>query len=400
MSDYSNMTSSEKLIALIDGELPSEETTTLFYELAQNVELQEEMREQLAMRQLLTTKPLIPPDHLKHKILLSTGLGSFLSIASAKLSSSALGLIGLSALRSKAFLMLSSALIGSLFTLYFTHNPQENTKVSIEETPPIVHLFEIEEPQSYHLENNQLKENNKNSNTESKISTVVPAQAIPNDELSIDKSADESVPIYNAIEISSVDHLQGNFNQQLEREFLINETQEYKFDEPIFPEFYEQLSLQIRGFTTRSIPELNIPPLDNPVMNNMAIGLFYKFDKSMQVGIEVGQENFMQEYHQYELGSLKRDIKQNYTAFWTGVSFQYNIAEYGHTQKLYPFTRVFLGGTNIGPLLRGMIGIQFDYENSFSLFTGIESTSLFYRYSGNTFSTYKLGLTFGGSVNF
>lgn len=400
MSDYSNMTSSEKLIALIDGELPSEETTTLFYELAQNVELQEEMREQLAMRQLLTTKPLIPPDHLKHKILLSTGLGSFLSIASAKLSSSALGLIGLSALRSKAFLMLSSALIGSLFTLYFTHNPQENTKVSIEETPPIVHLFEIEEPQSYHLENNQLKENNKNSNTESKISTVVPAQAIPNDELSIDKSADESVPIYNAIEISSVDHLQGNFNQQLEREFWINETQEYKFDEPIFPEFYEQLSLQIRGFTTRSIPELNIPPLDNPVMNNMAIGLFYKFDKSMQVGIEVGQENFMQEYHQYEFGSLKRDIKQNYTAFWTGVSFQYNIAEYGHTQKLYPFTRVFLGGTNIGPLLRGMIGIQFDYENSFSLFIGIESTSLIYRYSGNTFSTYKLGLTFGGSVNF
>ncbi len=396
MKEYSNMTSSEKLIALIDGELPSEETTTLFYELAQNVELQEEMREQLAIRQFFATKQLVPPDYLKHKILHSIGLGSFLSIASAKLTSSGLGFVGLSTLKSKAFLMLSSALIGSLFTLYFTENFQSDKNITFDEPVPIIHSFQIDEPQNnYRIEADLTQPASITKNTKSNPSQIVSKFKTSEDEPFFDYNSS-----INGIKIVSVDKYQSQYKPLKYRNVLHNETEKYDFDKPVYPKFVDYLSLQIRGFATRSIPELNVPPLDNPVMNNMAIALFYKFDKNMQVGIEVGQENFMQEYYQYEMGNLKRDIKQNYTAFWTGVSFQYNIAEYGYNQKLYPFTRAFLGGTNVGPLLRGMIGLQFDYENSFSLFTGIESTALFYRYSGNTFSTYKLGLTFGGSVNF
>ncbi len=404
MNEFRNMTSSEKIVAMIDGEIQSEETTTLFYELAQNSELQDELREHLAMRQFFVNKQTIPPEYLKHKLLAATGLGSFFSLATAKMASSTIGSLGLAALKSKLMMILSSAIVGSLLTFYFTNNYGID-EFSTTQTPiPIIHSFEIYEPAQVE----QHEENIGNSTVQNRQRTTKVNFISDNTNASNDNNNDLPVPIEEnhlpsimEIENSRIytQDIQYSYND-LDNQDILSGIEVYNFEQYMNPQFLEQFSLHIRGFTTRSIPELNIPPLDSPVMNNIALGLFYKFNKNMLVGIEVGQENFMQDYYKYEFGDIRKGIKQNYTAFWTGLSLQYNIIELDDIQNFYPFTRVFAGGTNVGPLLRGMIGLQFDFEDSFSIFTGIETTSLIYRYSGNTFSTHKLGLTFGGHVNF
>ena len=52
MSEHEFLSASEQLTSFLDGELDSTETSSLFYELAQNPELQEEMKDLILIRNL------------------------------------------------------------------------------------------------------------------------------------------------------------------------------------------------------------------------------------------------------------------------------------------------------------------------------------------------------------
>lgn len=69
------MDASEKLTAFIDGELPKEEYGTLFYELAQNTELQDELSELIMIKSTFHNKLNIAPPLLKNRIMDKVGLG-------------------------------------------------------------------------------------------------------------------------------------------------------------------------------------------------------------------------------------------------------------------------------------------------------------------------------------
>ena len=65
----------EKIIALVDGELDSEETSEILNSINQNPELQEEFNYHLKMKNVYSRMTEQPPSHLKSKILASSGLG-------------------------------------------------------------------------------------------------------------------------------------------------------------------------------------------------------------------------------------------------------------------------------------------------------------------------------------
>jgi hypothetical protein len=162
---------------------------------------------------------------------------------------------------------------------------------------------------------------------------------------------------------------------------------------------FDGLSLGLRGFSARSIPDFGVPPLNQPSLNNMSIGLGYELDENHSVGIEIGQENFQQKYDGAN-GAEKYHIDQNYLAFWGGAYYQYTFEKSDDLAGIQPFARVFLGATQVGPVQKNMVGIQYRYKNHFSLYGGLETTVLLYRFQNNYFSSQKFGLTYGLNVHF
>ena len=65
---------SELLCAFLDNELDGVETSTLFYSLAQNQELQQELRQLISVRSALHGSLLEPPAYLASRVMAATGL--------------------------------------------------------------------------------------------------------------------------------------------------------------------------------------------------------------------------------------------------------------------------------------------------------------------------------------
>lgn len=410
---YEQLTSSEKLCALLDGELSAGDSGLLFFELAQNPELQDEFRDHLSMRKMFHSAQIVPPEGLKARILAGAGLGGALTYGASKIASSQIASISSVLTRSKGFLMVFSAVIGGILTSLFMQSNNSDNLISrngFSEFPIFSRSAEIPDYSLAFLNNDDNKLNTKKlvPIVTSKNDNVIlePKQALIIAEQS-DKNEDFVKPQYI---VSAIETQTNHFESYTDDEFNVslsptsNSLDSFK----PFPSVrsnitYEnvkldEISFQMRGFAMRSIPDLNIPPLDSPTLNNMALSLFYKFNQNLSAGIEIGQENFLQKYSGVDENNILIDYEQNYIGFWAGMALQYDFKEVEHPSYIYPITRIFIGGTKVGPLVRGMFALQYDYQNNFSFFTGLESSGLFYRFDGDIYVTQKLGVTFGASI--
>jgi len=415
MINFENLSSSEKLCALLDGELSASESSILFFELAQNTDLQEEMKDHLSLRSFMGASQVAPPERLRNKILVGTGLMTG-GMAGGSAVSAGLGRFLSMGMFNKLILIVTSALLGSLATIFFlnqgdnsSNNIANNDNSRKTNIPVIVSKEEpanIPESELTAQRNNVQRSNpaiiQNNNVIDDTRNTTLPAQAesVTNNDANNDNSeltSQSPEPIYTASLALPEEYYSNDFSRQIG---MVDEPGFKKMQlsqERVMP---NELSLQIRGFTARSIPEFNLAPLDNPTFNNMAISMFYKFHPNVSVGFEAGQENFLQQYDGYDSDGRYVAYKQNYNGFWSGIAFQYDFNEIQGVAGLFPMARVLVGGAKVGPMFRGMFGLQYNYMNSFSLYTGIESSALFYRFNDNYFSTSKLGLTIGGSVKF
>jgi hypothetical protein len=411
MINFENLNSSEKLCALLDGELSASESSILFFELAQNTDLQEEMKDHLSLRSFMGASQVAPPDRLRNKILIGTGLMTG-GMAGGSAVSAGLGRFLSWGIFNKLILVLTSALLGSLATIFLLNqgdnssnnlsrndnNGKSNIPVIVsKEEPARISESGLKTQARVKSQSNPIQNNNYGNDYNAGPESLDAVSLNNDNSEAIGLNTDSPDPIY-AASITVPD------------EYYSNELNRHggMIDEPGFRKMQlaqesalpRELSLQIRAFTARSIPEFNLAPLDNPTFNNMAISMFYKFHPNFSVGFEAGQENFLQQYDGYDDDGRYVAYKQNYNGFWSGIAFQYDFEELQGVSGLMPMARVMIGGAKVGPMVRGMFALQYNYMNSFSLYTGIESSALFYRYNDNYFSTSKLGLTFGGSVKF
>lgn len=412
MIEFDYMSYSEQLVALLDGELHASEATPLFLELSHNAELQDEMHELLTLKQFFGVPHAAPPDHLKRNILLTTGLGTASALISSGAASSPLSRFWMGLVGSKGVLMLVSAIIGGLAAILMS-NPDwfsgSNYKVPLN---PALMSFAI--PSSAET----VPENREVVITEYKARTPVVSSFPYNDDITIKDPVELSnftpstnneltqneaqvnvkpIPVVLLSEAGGRSYSGSIHILPLNELSKLNLPQIYDDDADYDP---SRLSLQLRGFTARSIPEFNLAPLDAPVLNNIGIGLFYKFDKHFSVGLEVGQESVLQKYDGLDREGIPTQWQQNYIAFWTGIAGQYNFNPMTNLPEIQPFTRIFIGGTKVGPMGRAILGLKYNYRNTLDIFSGVETSVLFYRFQGNTFTTQKIGLTFGGSVHF
>ena len=63
-----------------------------------------------------------------------------------------------------------------------------------------------------------------------------------------------------------------------------------------FNDFLENFSLQLRGFTAKSFTDVDVKSNATPLLNDFGVAMFYDLGKHTAIGVEIGQENFLQKY--------------------------------------------------------------------------------------------------------
>jgi hypothetical protein len=152
------------------------------------------------------------------------------------------------------------------------------------------------------------------------------------------------------------------------------------------------LSLVMRGIHAESYPGSSLPSKAYPIFSNMSLGLHYQLSENFQIGAELGQEPFGQ-----ILRTPTEITYQNPMVLWGAASLKYqagtHLFNFGGAE---PFAQVLIGGTEMGPLAKGIIGMQYVSSDwGFGMNFGIEGTTLLYNFNDELFRTDKLGITYG-----
>ena len=401
MNLNNQLTTPEKLVAFVDGELDPNQTGNLFYELAQNSELQDEMRQLLKMKSFFSNSHEIPPDNLKSKILTAAGLAAApTALASLGNSTNLLsgGLLGI--LKTKGFLVFASTLAGIASTvLYmnFVGIGPVNKPAGTVSSKAFMNMFSAEPDYSMYYAGNHPAVQTERKVLNSKIPRIINTEAnvspsaleiVPEEE---SKSPDIILFTSNGRDDNiSQFHYEKNINMA-----YANPVKQYNKIKQVTDS--KSFSLQLRHFYARSIPEVDVPALSNPVINNVGFSLMYRLDPTNSFGIECGQENIHQIFDESDKDHTI-NYQQNYLAFWGGGVYQYSGGSLDNLSDVKPYIRLLIGGTSIGPIGKLGLGLNYLYMDKLIFNFGLEGTLLYYQFQGRSYTTEKVGITYGIAV--
>jgi hypothetical protein len=390
---------SEQLSALLDGELGMEESSTLFYSLAHNSDLQSELQDLLKIRNKMPALQLHPPDKLKKGILIGTGLAATSTIASSALNSAGASFWS-KIILSKPFLMLMTASLATMMTYYITSKNHEfiksgETKTTASQIPKI-------------------------TSGEQQLNTIPPKIIYITKKVFVKVKPDDNfytnpLPVFtgdsnnNIQKIPIVENREGIELSNVKNNLLslaLNTTQSnflalantlpVESNKFIDKEQYSKIVVQMRHFNANTFIEPKVSPLISPAINNIGLAFLYEYSKNESVGIEIGQENFQQNFSATEWDGMTY-YYQNYLGFWYGITYKYTFDDIKTVFgiDIRPYLQTFFGGTQVGAIGKISTGIQLDIGNNLIMFSGFDGTLLGYIYKDKLFTTRKAGVTYG-----
>lgn len=163
-----------------------------------------------------------------------------------------------------------------------------------------------------------------------------------------------------------------------------------------FPQFWAQ----VRGVQLLSSSSAvgNTAPLTGSVSDvNIAFG--YSFSDNFALGVELGRESFNLRYSG-SVNGRKTEFAQNSPMLLGGLVAQGRLNPIQSLGELQPVATLFVGGSEIGMLGRASLGVLLPLSQSFSLYGGLDYSLMNYQFQNNSFSTDKIGGTYGLLVNF
>jgi len=410
MNEHINMSIPEKLTAFVDGELPQEESGDLFFQLASNPELQDELRRQLIIKNSFKNSMLIPPIGLKSSVMRKT---VYNNNAFYRLSQS-LALLA-AFLINKTMATLTGVLVLAGIALFLLNRYSEinssdnislnkstlsriNTKTTSDKQIPITNSFQIDKEASttksvaFNIRREEKTANAKY--LEKKQNSENTSFANSNNSIQENIIKDENKPIAilneSSLEKNSYFSL-STYNQDIE---LIKSNSS-------LGRFLDRLSISFRTFDGSSNPNFTIGNNQKSLLNNFSIALMYGLDYHQSIGVVYGNENFLMGFEKYESDILYA-YSQSYNSQWIGLSYSYTINEILGS-GIRPDFNLIAGGTNVVPVFKMGLGLSYDITDYFSIRGGFESGWLFYPNTSNLknskwYSTNKLGYNIGFNI--
>ncbi len=163
-------------------------------------------------------------------------------------------------------------------------------------------------------------------------------------------------------------------------------------------EWYNNLTLGVRGIRSRSVPQATIGSnAALAIAPNTAISALYRLAAHHEIGIEAGQEAFFQTFRSRNNEGIPFIIEQNPTLSWAGVAYRYTLFP---ESMLTPFVHTVLGGADVGLTGRAMLGVRFAPDNRTQFLLGAEASAIVYGHQGTWYPTQNIGFTYGVSIRF
>lgn len=361
----------EKIVQLLDGELPLEETSRLHQQIASDEALQKELQDHIMLKNMMSKSLNAPPDFLKKGILNNVGLNK----------NQYLGFIYLIPI------LLAFGLGYFLSDYNFSDRGNNFTK-------------------DYSMVNLNLLKPSEISNSSKKFESsnnfpLVSAKAIAENDIK-EKNAKNVVkekekyskikksnPIW--IKKSSLNDIAANSIDY----HTIKSFESYANSE-LDSKSINKISIEIRGLDLNNFHKSDVPNY-NTGINNFAVSAYYSLNNKFKIGAELGQENFIQKYN-FNDGEFTSFFEQNYTANFFGVSAKYSDSFIEELPNLDFYSRAFIGGMMTGPMGRLEAGLSYNFLG-YKMFLGYDLAHITYFYQGNDFHSTKSGFTYGISID-
>ncbi len=146
-----------------------------------------------------------------------------------------------------------------------------------------------------------------------------------------------------------------------------------------------------------SFPNLSDAPASLPFLSNMSTSVLYEISEHHAVGLAGGREVFHEDFTRDSYGQ-SFSYRQSPSLWWYGVAYRYSFGDIG-IKGLHPFVQGFTGWAQNGPIGKATVGVRYTPEQRISFILGAEGSYLAYPVGVNYFTTQKIGLTYGMSVN-
>ena len=159
----------------------------------------------------------------------------------------------------------------------------------------------------------------------------------------------------------------------------------------------QHVSVELRGVSAASFPNVTIGSRSQPWMENMAVALYYSNEQD-DFGLEFGQEPFSQHYHGVEYGKAVR-YEQNLLTSWLLAGYRHRFEPWRMLGSVEPYFSAGFGTTmQAWPLARAGAGFMYMPDRRVRFQIGLEGTLLAYPYQDTWFTSKRAGLTYGISV--
>lgn len=156
------------------------------------------------------------------------------------------------------------------------------------------------------------------------------------------------------------------------------------------------LEIGVRHFDLVPTLEAPIAPATGIVPQHTAISLAFLADKNFAVGVEIGQEAFLQQYDR-NLDDVVVRVTQYPSLFWAGPFIRFRPLDVLPAGFIPTFS---LQGALAqgGVMARGSVGITYSVTSTLSLTLGYETAQLWFVADGTTRRSINNGWTYGLSV--
>jgi len=411
MEDF---TPSEKLMLYLDGELPQEQEAELFSLLASQADLRTEMRDGLAIRAAIGGDIDAFTPSAEQTGAVFAGLG-FTPPFSSTLSTQP---------KNRQFWvpflwLLGGLCVGGAATFWFTQshisqqfahekNALERTIERLNKTvstlsQPVMSSTEIQSPtmekqaqvktvvvyrdRIVHM-SNQSETVNQDSATENDMSDMSLSSSVAED---ISPAKSQEISMNNEQMLQSI----SPSIAVVESLPTQNTTMQTNLAAALFPRFWSQ----VRGIGTLSqYPNISASNAVTGLTNvNVAIG--YSFSPNVAAGIEIGREPFMLKYTGTVNGRTLR-YEQQSSMLLGGLILQGKTNPMENFMGIQPVGTLFLGGSEIGTMGRLSTGVYFPLNANVSFYGGLEYSLMNFTYQSNSFTTQKVGFTYGLQFTF
>ncbi|MBX7154118.1 MAG: hypothetical protein U0Y96_00530 [Candidatus Kapaibacterium sp.] len=419
--EYNPNSPEAMLYAYVDGELHPEMDADLFGHLSTNSALRAEMRELLAIRRGIQDDDVAAPIALPGNILAAAGLPALTGAVGT-----AAGMYGLKALLAAMAKPVAFTVLGALITwggmsYYNSQNNQatlaqkSGTSSSITteqkqieqpapiqqpEIPVIKNESYSTEIRNYSLQTKQtapkvvfitdndnqkpldfIKPNNNNAvNTDNNNTGVLPVK---------EQGTFAAMPLPTA---ATEKHIDAPSNASPTSMLLLSNPE---------PSSNNDVQIRLRSLYTIGTTSTVGNQQDNQhILHNTAASLLYSLSQNTFVGVEVGREQFTQEFTGTENG-ITASYKATPTLMWYGAHVEqtFNPIQSLGIRPVVGVTAGFAGNFLYG-MVRTQVGLQYAPADNINLLLGLEGTGLTYQFQGKPYTSLKYGLTYGVSVRF